>query len=252
MPSAVSVPSQAWPPPWPLLLASLVKTSTLAPANRLCPAALPTWPVTASWLPRTRAAVSTGWSINWLGWPLVLAPSFTLTPLSARSMPICPLPQMALREIRLLPAPVSTTPGPLLPRIRLPAPAPPTVLPLASACRRTPALPLGTTAVPAASTPMWLPCSRLPVADAPTTCTPSLPLPAITLRSAAVWPPITLPADSTRRPALPLASANVPVTSSPMVLPVTSDPLAPLSSSRFSQVLPLMTLPMNWLPALAT
>ena len=75
--------------------------------------------------------------------------------------------------------------------------------------------PLGTAAVPAAFRPMKLPWISVPATVAPVAVMPSRVLPEITLRSAAVVPPITLLAEFHSVMPQPLAAAALPVASRP-------------------------------------
>ena len=115
--------------------------------------------------------------------------SFAVTPSNTpRSIPIPLLPSIALCRIvtPLLPG-STTTPGPVFPRIRLPAA--PLVPPISvfAACTITPRAPFGNDVVPSNPTPIQLPCTT---AAAPGTYTPDNWLPEITFRAPAPVPPI--------------------------------------------------------------
>src|SRR5262245_3973124 len=77
--------------------------------------------------------------------------------------------------------------------LRAAAVVPPIVLPLAPPAICTPPTPLARAAQPAALRPMKLPSTTLFLVPAPSIETPLPPLPELTLRAAAVVPPIVLP-----------------------------------------------------------
>ncbi len=86
-----------------------------------------------------------------------------------------------------------TTPLPVFPEMTFPAPAlvPPIVLLDAPDSISIPAA-LGTAAVPAALVPIKLPCTVFPLVPGPMIWIPKKAFPEITLRAAAVVPPIRL------------------------------------------------------------
>ena len=144
-------------------------------------------------------------------------PPLVSAPVPAASTPI----QLDCTTLPLVAASVMKMPYCALPEIkfRYALPAPPTVLPDAPAPMPMPTPTLPMAAVPARLVPMRLPWIWLPVEPAPPMLMPSLALPEIRLRAAAVVPPITLLAElsSTMPQALPAAA--VPVALVPMKLP---------------------------------
>ena len=131
------------------------------------------------------------------------------------------LPRMRLPvEVLVL----TMTPSPPLPEMTLPSPAPvpPTQLLMAPLKMATPWLVLPRSTVPVTSRPMMLPRITFPLVPAPKICTPSTVLAEMTLRSAAVAPPMTLLVDE---PVMYtptwLPSAAVPAVLVPRKLPAT-------------------------------
>ena len=161
-------------------------------------------------------------------------------------MPRPPLYEIVLPRIAL-PVPDSTkTPRPAFRAMTflVPGTVPPIVFPLASACTSTPLPPLGRAADAVAFVPMKLPCSTLPVVVASTKRTPLFALPEMTLRSAP-GPPIVLSSapSLTWTPSARFGIATAMPASTPIRLPLTTLPEAPVRRRTPFVPLPDTTLP---------
>ena len=158
---------------------------------------------------------------------LPVAPSTMSTPcwpFGTLALPFASVPMRARETVLLLvPTPSMRMPVAVFPEITFWEPAaPPTVLPVAELAISMPRR-FGTAAAPAAFVPMRFPCTRFPVVPESAIRMPSLPFPEIRFRYAAAVPPMML-LSAPARIATPwprLASASVPSTFAPMVLPST-------------------------------